>query len=205
VDGALVVDKVTGHMVPASKLVGMTFCGVNAKKDPMDGVAEEATQMMRRAMQELEKVASSSPPPSRAAYEPPVIHTHTGTISELIASVCHEVNAAYCRATGDDSQPAWDDAEAWQRGSAVKGVKMALENRHATPQTMHQAWTEEKVRTGWVHGEVKDPVKKTHPCLVPYSDLPAQQRVKDHLFLAVVRSAAKALALDEPDPRSQEH
>jgi hypothetical protein len=41
---------------------------------------------------------------------------------------------------------------------------------------------------GWVYGETKDPVAKTHPCLVAYNDLPIEQQVKDHLFRAVVKA-----------------
>ena len=43
------------------------------------------------------------------------------------------------------------------------------------------------VADGWVYGIVKDPESKTHPCLVPYQDLPAEQRIKDSLFGLTVR------------------
>ena len=29
---------------------------------------------------------------------------------ELIAKVCHDVNRAYCKSVGDDSQVSWEDA-----------------------------------------------------------------------------------------------
>ena len=41
---------------------------------------------------------------------------------------------------------------------------------------------------GWVYGEHKDEQRKTHPCIVPYDELPAAQRAKDALFLANVRA-----------------
>jgi hypothetical protein len=34
---------------------------------------------------------------------------------------------------------------------------------------------------------VKDPEAKTHPCLVPYDDLPEYQQLKDRVFLAIRR------------------
>jgi hypothetical protein len=46
----------------------------------------------------------------------------------------------------------------------------------------------EKKADGWVYGEVKDPEKKEHPCLVEYEELPKDQQAKDSLFIAVVRS-----------------
>lgn len=107
---------------------------------------------------------------------------------EAIASVCHEANRAWCEANGDHSQPPWDDAPDWQRSSATKGVLGALDGN--TPEQSHEGWLAEKERTGWRYGEVKDPEAKTHPCFVPYDELPPTQRVKDHLFVAVVRALA---------------
>jgi len=37
---------------------------------------------------------------------------------------------------------------------------------------------------------VKDAKAKTHPCMVDYDQLPAEQRRKDELFGAAVRGAA---------------
>ena len=104
----------------------------------------------------------------------------------LIAQVAHEVNRAYCLGIGDTSQKSWEEAEQWQRDSAVKGVEYKANNLSATPEDQHEAWSQSKIADGWVYGEVKDAEKKTHPCLVPYSELPMDQRVKDYLFVAVV-------------------
>ncbi len=106
---------------------------------------------------------------------------------DFIARVCHEVNKAYCEAIGDFTQLSWADAPEWQRESARKGVQYALDNPTVTPEQMHQAWMGDKIAAGWVYGEVKDPHTRTHPCLVPYAELPERQRTKDHLFRAVVQ------------------
>lgn len=104
-----------------------------------------------------------------------------------IARIAHNVNKAYCEAIGDNSQPTWEDAPEWQRTSACKGVGFHLSGDRA-PEDSHISWMKEKVKDGWVYGEVKDPDKKTHPCLVPFRSLPTEQQVKDHLFKAVVDS-----------------
>jgi hypothetical protein len=104
---------------------------------------------------------------------------------EKIAMVAHEVNRAYCSAIGDNSQAPWDSAPEWQRTSAINGVQAHIE-RQLTPEQSHESWLEEKRRDGWRYGPVKDAVAKTHPCFVPYSELPIEQRIKDHLFGAVV-------------------
>lgn len=112
---------------------------------------------------------------------------------EDIARICHEVNRAYCAAMGDDNQVAWDDAPHWQKDSAMNGVKMHLDNPDATPEDSHVSWYAQKEAEGWVYGEVKDPEAKTHPCMVPYAELPAEQRAKDYLFRATVHNVAGVL------------
>ena len=109
------------------------------------------------------------------------------TMQELaIARVCHEANRAWCFSHGDLSQPPWDEAPAWQRESAALGVRGAIAGN--TPEQSHESWTAHKIETGWLWGPEKDPEKKTHPCLVPYDELPPEQKAKDALFVAIVRA-----------------
>lgn len=117
---------------------------------------------------------------------------------ETIARVCHEANRAWCEAHGDRSQKVWEDAEQWQRDSAIEGVQVALDGASARRQ--HEAWCEAKQRDGWVYGEVKDAERKTHPCLVPYDQLPVMQQIKDDLYGAVVRSLAAPLGVGVTAP-----
>lgn len=105
---------------------------------------------------------------------------------ESIAHVCHEANRAYCLTLGDTSQPAWESAQDWQRSSAIEGVRFNLSNPDAPPSHSHECWLDEKRRTGWKYGPVKDPAKKEHPCFLPYEELPEEQKRKDLLFKAVV-------------------
>lgn len=104
-----------------------------------------------------------------------------------IARIAHEVNRAYCQATGDISQPAWEDAPAWQRDSAINGVNFHLTGDH-NPAASHESWLAQKIAEGWTYGLVKDADKKEHPCMMPYDQLPTEQRVKDYLFRAVVHA-----------------
>ena len=110
---------------------------------------------------------------------------------EDIAWVCHEINRAYCAATGDHSQPPWPEAPEWQKASAIQGVEAALADPDLKPEDSHVGWMAQKEADGWRYGPVKDPERKEHPCMIPYDRLPPEQRVKDHLFLAVVRSLAR--------------
>ncbi len=107
---------------------------------------------------------------------------------ERIAKACHEANRAYCASMGDLSQAPWDLAPDWQRQSAIAGVQAVIDDPWVTPGHLHAAWMAQKQANGWVYGEVKDPEAKTHPCMVPYDELPPEQRAKDHIFGAIVRA-----------------
>lgn len=105
-----------------------------------------------------------------------------------IARVCHEANKAICEAFGDHSQPSWGEAPEWQRSSAIKGVGFCLTSPEAPPSANHESWMAEKEATGWKYGPVKNPETKEHPCMVPYDQLPGEQKVKDYVFKSIVRS-----------------
>ena len=111
-----------------------------------------------------------------------------------IARVAHEVNKAYCESIGDMTQTYWEDAPQWQRDSAVKGVQLHLRNPDLGVSASHDAWMREKLDTGWTYGPLKDPVKKEHPCIVPYADLPAEQKAKAFIFRGVVHAIAREQA-----------
>jgi hypothetical protein len=104
----------------------------------------------------------------------------------FIAMACHEANKVWCQANGDDTQKHWEDADQWQRESAVKGVEFRLNNPDAGDDSQHNAWMADKIKDGWTYGIVKDAASKTHPCLVPFDQLPEHQQKKDKLFCAIV-------------------
>ena len=105
-----------------------------------------------------------------------------------VARVCHQANKALCEAIGDNSQEDWKNAEDWQRLSAVNGVEFFQDNPDAPDSAQHDAWAKEKTDAGWKYGETKDAIAKTHPCLVSFEDLPAEQQAKDTLFKGVCRA-----------------
>lgn len=44
---------------------------------------------------------------------------------------------------------------------------------------VHEVWAETRIRQGWRYGRQRDDEKKTHPCLVPYSELPEEEKEYD--------------------------
>lgn len=106
----------------------------------------------------------------------------------FIASVAHEANRLWCAFNGDRSQPSWEAAPDWQRDSAAQGVRFHINNPEASDSASHDNWMAQKTAEGWTYGEIKDPVFRTHPCLVRFEDLPPVQQHKDRLFRTIVRA-----------------
>lgn len=43
----------------------------------------------------------------------------------------------------------------------------------------HDVWAAGRIAEGWTYGEMRDDIKKTTPCLVPYSKLPESEKEYD--------------------------
>lgn len=106
-------------------------------------------------------------------------------LQRFAAELCHEANRAYCESIGDHSQVPWPDAPDWQREAVASGVLFGWDGDR-TAEESHENWLKDKAEDGWHYGPVKDPVRKTHPAFLPYKELPEAQRVKDHIFHAVL-------------------
>lgn len=115
---------------------------------------------------------------------------------EDVAKICHEANRAYCETIGDKSQLPWELAPSWQKSGPRMGVAFLCAFPDAGPEASHEKWMSHKIADGWKHGEVKDPNAKTHPCIVPFADLPIEQRLKDVLFHSIVRALLKENVID---------
>lgn len=104
-----------------------------------------------------------------------------------IARVCHEANRAVQIINRDGfANKHWPALSKEMRASAEDGVAKARAG--ATAEELHESWCEFKRERGWVFGPEKSEYRRTHPCLVPYADLPEHERIKDTLFHAIVKA-----------------
>lgn len=104
---------------------------------------------------------------------------------EEIARVCHEANKAMQYVQGDPcpSQP-WDAEPEWVKEGTINMVRLV--RLGYTAKDMHNEWRERYHKDGWVRGDIKDYVAKTHPCLVEYYELPRIQRDKSEVIRGII-------------------
>lgn len=46
-------------------------------------------------------------------------------------------------------------------------------------ENVHDVWAATRIAQGWTYGPERDDANKKHPCLIPYADLPEEEKVYD--------------------------
>lgn len=54
--------------------------------------------------------------------------------------------------------------------------------REAIAENTHDVWAAERFAQGWSYGIQRDDTKKHHPCLIPYSMLPENEKEFDRVI-----------------------
>ena len=44
---------------------------------------------------------------------------------------------------------------------------------------VHEIWAQTRIAQGWTYGSERNDTEKKHPCLVPYEELPEEEKVYD--------------------------
>ena len=109
------------------------------------------------------------------------------TLAEA-AKIIHETLSHYKKENNNPIIINWDQASPEKKQSTIDGIKYHLLNPTASAKDSHDSWMNQKIANGWVYGETKDPIKKTHPKLVPYDKLDDNTKSLDHIFSGLVNS-----------------
>ena len=81
----------------------------------------------------------------------------------------------------------WPDRDEAFRTQFIAYVdKLCNASELPTPEEAHDSWWRAYEEMGWVYGPVRDTERKTHPDMVPFSDLEQREQDKDAVFLALV-------------------
>lgn len=62
------------------------------------------------------------------------------------------------------------------------GVELPEELKQLVEQmskNVHEVWSETRIQQGWTYGEQRNDEQKTHPCLIPYEELPESEKEYD--------------------------
>lgn len=85
----------------------------------------------------------------------------------------------------------WEDRGQAFREQFIRVLKKYFEEELPTPEEAHDSWMDAYIKMGWKYGAMRDPVRRTHPDMVPFDDLPKDERDKDAIFLSFVFLAKK--------------
>ena len=54
-----------------------------------------------------------------------------------------------------------------------------LELSELLARNVHEAWAQQRLAEGWKYGAKRNDDQKEHPCLIPYEDLPENEKEYD--------------------------
>ena len=63
--------------------------------------------------------------------------------------------------------------------SGVQLPREILEVAEQLAKNTHETWAAQRMAEGWTYGIQRDDVKKLHPCLIPYEELPESEKEYD--------------------------
>ena len=78
----------------------------------------------------------------------------------------------------------WDSRDEAFKNQFIKVIGRQCGNdKFKSAEDAHNSWWREHIKMGWVYGEKRDPLKRVHPDMVPFKELPKDERDKDEIFI----------------------
>lgn len=110
---------------------------------------------------------------------------HLRVIHE-IARVAHEAVCGVRLGFGEGESVPWSDTSPEEKSMASHMVVTIMRRPHLDSEQLHQDYCNDMVAKGWQYGPEHDAAAKLSPLLVPFGQLPVEQRVEDQVFRQVV-------------------
>ena len=63
--------------------------------------------------------------------------------------------------------------------SSIELSPELMELAEIMAENVHDVWAATRIAQGWTYGPERNDAEKKHPCLVPYKDLPEEEKVYD--------------------------
>lgn len=109
--------------------------------------------------------------------------------ANLLYSLQHETSVSVC----DPIE--WTDMSDEAKAGSVSGIVDMIKNPVLDGREAHDIWFANKQAAGWKYGPAKSNEHKTHPCMVPYDELNIWDKTKDDLYICVINSLLRQLAV----------
>jgi hypothetical protein len=125
-----------------------------------------------------------------------------GSLNERRAIFVYEVARQQAFAVNAPIIPEpWSHREvAFQEQFLEVIAKQCGPDRKSSPEELHNDWWLAYEKMGWQWGPERDPVKKTHPDMVPFNELGWEERNKDAVFVALCELARQWILDEEHTP-----
>lgn len=117
---------------------------------------------------------------------------------EHLSHICYEAVRALRKAVGQGDSPSWEEADPEAKSvtrDVIERLVAPHENRNSQPapyyisaEDVHNQWVYTKLKDGWKYGAVFSEENRSHPLLVPYSDLSEAEKSKDKIIKGIVDS-----------------
>lgn len=63
--------------------------------------------------------------------------------------------------------------------SSVEIPESLIKLSEMIAKNVHEVWAKSRMDEGWTYGTKRDDIHKKHPCLVPYEELPEEEKAYD--------------------------
>lgn len=81
----------------------------------------------------------------------------------------------------------WDMLPKEHKQALYENILYIIKNPSTTAEIEHRIWAEKKINQGWKYGKKKNRAKKIHNCLVSFDELNFYQKLKDQVFIDIVK------------------
>ena len=115
---------------------------------------------------------------------------------EDLARICHEAHLALRIGLNSSADDMHFDALPQERKDVVIS-QVRLIRAGKSPDEVHQAWVDHQLEHGWRWGISRNLIQKTHPNLVPYGDLPVEEKAKVRQAFRIVLTHVMPDSLEE--------
>lgn len=110
---------------------------------------------------------------------------------EFMAKIAFNTMQVIRKYNKENEIETWDCLNEERKVQVIKTVEAVIKNPDITAYDMHDEWKKAKIENGWSYAPVTDRKNKKHNCLVDFELLNDYQKMKDDIFIQIVKNILK--------------